>query len=703
MSILDAAYTFFAGTTVVEKNKVIVIDGIRTPIFTLDLQNKWRTNAVSQYFFKKIRRLSLEFNSFFAPDMYYILNTLIDDRKTRSNRNMLRDALLQLKSNTWLAGAFAKEYKKRLDYSALDGLTVTMLSHQMQFLKTYEEMTARWRLNGYILGAAPGSGKTITGIALAECLRADVVIYVVPKNSVERVWADTLSWVFKEKQSYWYSTSGQPIPQNCKHYVVHYEQLEAIVNFFRTNHKGKKIVVILDESHNLNDLTSQRTNLFIELCTITQAEDVLWSSGTPIKAMGKEVIPILRTIDPFFTAEEEDRFKKIFGMSTARALDILAHRLGLMTFKVDKDKVVGNTVLRYRVDVQVPDSKRFTLAYIKDEMATFVRERLEHYKRDMPAYIKAYKAGLDYYEQTLVNNAERQAFSEYRRKADSMHRGYDPYVHKTEPAECNAFEKQNIIPRLPKDLKEKFLEARSVYKYVELKVRGEALGRVLGKRRTECNVEMVKQWDKYKVTDLQNNTKYDDTLVDIVLDSTNKTVIFTSYVEVVDAVAGVFTSNKMKPLKVYGETNHELPRIVNDFGRNKALNPLVATLQSLSTAVPLVMANTAVFLNAPFRIHEYEQACSRIDRLGQPETVHIFDVYLDTGEEANISTRSLDIMAWSKEIVDQLLGKAGSASIALENFDDIAATEDLREDLWEPVTRSIPTPKVSAAVEEFSW
>jgi hypothetical protein len=238
MSILDSTYLFIAGTSVSEKNNVISVDGVRTPLLTLDLQNKWKTNAVSNYFFKKLRRLSLEINAFFAPDFHYIIETLINDRRTRSNRNMLRSILSQLKANTWISSAFATDYKKRLDYSALDDLTITPLPHQWEFLKTYEERTARWRLNGYILGAAPGSGKTAMNIMLSKCLHSDVTIYVVPKNSVVSVWEDTLKWIFKSQEPYWISTSGEAIDANRRHYVVHYEQLETVVEFFRHNQKS---------------------------------------------------------------------------------------------------------------------------------------------------------------------------------------------------------------------------------------------------------------------------------------------------------------------------------------------------------------------------------------------------------------------------------------------------------------------------------
>lgn len=524
---------------------------------------------------------------------------------------------------------------------------------------------------------------TITGLALSECLDTDITICIVPKNSVDRVWADTLEWVFKQKQPYWKSTSDEPLKKGCRYYVAHYEQLDRIVEFFKTGHEGKKINIILDESHNFNDLKSLRTELFIQLCKVIDCQDVLYSSGTPIKAMGSEVIPILRAIDPFFDEEAEERFKNIFGLSSARGLDILAHRLGYMTFKVDKEKIVGNKVEKFRVDISLKNGEEYTLNVISHEMRQFVKERMAYYKSNMSKYIELYMQGLRYYEYNCIKTKhDAEAFNEYVRTAKLLHTSYDPYVHKQEPIFCNAFEKKYIIPALPKGMKEQFKDARSVYKYVNLKVQGEALGRILGKKRTQCNVDMLGAWDKYQVTDMQTGEKFETTLIDIIDNSIKKTVVFTSYVEVVDKACEIFTKAGGFPLKVYGDTNSDLPQIISTFDRDKKCNPLVATLQSLSTAVPLVMANTVVFLNSPFRAHEYEQACSRVDRLGQTEVVYIYDVYLNTGKEPNISSRSLDIMEWSRQQVEAMLGTSGSGSVALEDFDDVG--EELKKLL--PIT-----------------
>ncbi len=701
--MLDNFVSFFTGVEVNQEDpKTVRVLGMKMPPFLHEIDKMWKTSKISNNLFRKVKSRQLDIHPFFAPDFYYICKRLMGERRARINRGAVKEVLEQLETNTWLKSAFDTAFKPRLNLNALTRLSVDLLAHQNQFLARYNEYVSRWFLKGYILGAAPGSGKTITGIALSECLDTDITICIVPKNAVDRVWADTLEWVFKEKQPYWKSTSGEPLQKGCRYYVAHYEQLDKILEFFKDPYfRSKKVNIILDESHNLNELKSMRTELFLQLVKVVDCQDTLWSSGTPIKAMGSEVIPILRSIDPLFDQEAEERFKNIFGLSSARGLDILAHRLGYMTFKIDKAQIVGNKVERFRVDVTIKNGEEYTLDAISNEMRKFVKERMAYYRSNMTAYINMYQNCLRHYERTLKTAADVREFNDYTRTAKLLHVSYDPMVHKQEPIFCNWYEKTKIIPALPKDLKEQFKDSRSVYKYVALKVQGEALGRILGKKRMQCNLDMLQAANDYRVTDRQTGEKFETSLVDIIENSVKKTVVFTSYVEVVDQCAAMLRDAGGFPLKVYGQTNNELPQIVAQFDKDVRSNPLIATLQSLSTAVPLIMANTVVFLNAPFRDHEYEQACSRVDRLGQTEVVQIFDVYLDTGKQPNISTRSQDIMAWSKSQVEAMLGTVGSSSVALEDL-----REDLEDSYFEDDAVGAESSGIFAvqlANKQFTW
>ena len=107
---------------------------------------------------------------------------------------------------------------------------------------------------------------------------------------------------------------------------------------------------------------------------------------------------------------------------------------------------------------------------------------------------------------------------------------------------------------------------------------------------------------------------------------------------------------------MYAKTNNNLAKIIESFDKDPKLNPLIATYDSLSTAVPLVMADTMILINSPFRSYILDQAIARIHRLRQNNQVTIYQCRLDTGDETNISTRSFDIMQWSQKQVEEMTG-----------------------------------------------
>lgn len=639
---------FIGAIKVREDRGMVYIEGLPSKDITNEIMRIWSTSRISNFMFTKVTNSSISFNSFFAPDFLYTLETIYNGKNGKWKFRILGRIIELLYEETWLRDLL-EEQDDILNFSKVSELNITLLPHQDEFLSIFNEKVPRYHLRGYILGAAPGSGKTLTNLALGCCLESEVVICIVPKNSVDSVWVDTIATRFVKPQKYWASTMKTDPEKGCRFYVFHYEQLERAIEFFKKQ-KFHNPLIVLDESHNLNEIGSARTQNLIKLANNLEAF-VVWASGTPLKALGKEVMPILSTIAPDFNDDAKERFNGIFGKNATKAIDILRNRIGYMTFVVDKKVVVGNQVTTVEKKVQIPTGEKYTLDNIREDMRKFIQERMTYYQTHMADYVKTYEIALRMHADNLSKSGEVN-FRKYKDYIKIIRQGYDSRTMGPMVQFCNQYELKEIMPGLPKDLRDAFKGARSVVKYYELKVQGEALGRILGRQRSQCHVDMVPYCD----------------LPDLIDEGLSKTVIFTSYVEVVDSIAKHLEEKGYSPLRVYGDTNKDLTSIIKTFKDDIDANPLIATFQSLSTAVPLVMANQAILMNSPFRVHEYQQATARVDRLGQIHPVRIINIFLDTGAKPNISTRSGDIMDWSREQVEAMMGTKIDLDLSMECF-----------------------------------
>jgi SNF2 family DNA or RNA helicase len=659
--------------TIKEINDNIVIEGVAGHFISQDIKKVWRTSKINEHMFTILTGSKIVIPKFFALEFVYILETLINTpRISQQTVRAAKQLIVELHKSTWLSN-LDEPYPSILNKSRLSNLVLTPKPYQADFFDQYETNVFRLDLKGYLLAAPPGGGKTFTGIALMEQLEMDMIIVVTLKNTLSDPWEKTLSTLFKKPVKWWSTSKNKPPLGDEKYFVCHYEHLIKFLDYLPL-FKNKKVGIILDESHNLNEINSTRTNAFLKLCIDFNASHILWMSGTPIKALGTEIIPFLRSVCPMFTLPIEERFKKVFGLNAQKALDIMSHRIGLLTYRIPKAEIVDGSPIYETIKVTIPNGKIFTLENIKQEMLDFMTERMNYYKKDMPQYVDTYQECLKQYRSSLRSATDIEQFEKYVATIKEIRKTLDLRYMGAEMKFCNEYELKYIIPFLPKALAVEFRDIRSIVKYVHLKVRGECLGRVLGRRRIECHVAMVEHCN----------------LPEIIEASIKKTLIFTSFVEVVEKTKTYLVKEGFKPLEVYGETNKDIKSILTQYEKNVNIDPLIATYKSLSTGVPVTSANTVALLNAPFRPHEKEQAISRSFRLGQDTQVYVYEYFLDTGGEPNISTRSNDILEWAQSQIDAMMGTS-TPSVGIESLDTMVtqvALNNVPQFDWEEIVES---------------
>lgn len=639
----------------------IVVSGVPADTMSRDISKIWNTSRIETNLFSSIGKNGFSFPKFFAIEVHYMLGQIDQYRYSRMGVRTIRSIQHEMEQNTWLK-TIDEEHPPRVDFSRLSELNISLKEHQDNFLKVYDKEVTKYGLRGYLLSADPGTGKTYMGLALSHCLHADITIIVSPKNALDRVWGDSIQAIFKKPKKFWMANSGQPY-HGEEIIVTNYEAIPKAAEA-AGKHIHSNACVILDESHNLNEAKSNRTQGFLNLCGAVDAKNVLWSSGSPLKAMGYEMVPLLRSIDPLFTKDVEMRFVRIFGKETGRALDILRHRIGKVSFHVASSAAFDNKATTDYIKIKLSNGNDYTIETMRTKLKAYMDERIKYYQSNFKQYQKVWDDAIDTYDKQLgwMDRDKRNELSRYKSAVKTISAGFDPVAMKDISAFANYFEKKVLIPALPtKEMRDAFRETRSVIKYYPLRAMGEALGAVLGRARVQCHLDMIKQID-WK---------------EIVENSQKKVLIFSSYVDVVKAIDAQLKGLGYDGIMVIGETNKNIAPMMQKLGDDEKIRYAVATYASLSTAVPVTSCSTEVLTNAPWRSFELKQAKARIDRMGQDAPVKFIFTTLDTGKDPNISTRTHDIMEWSAKMVAQMMGGEGIENVAAQlNKDYMTGTKE---------------------------
>jgi SNF2 family DNA or RNA helicase len=532
-----------------------------------------------------------------------------------------------------------KSYPNKVNMSKIStDLSFNLKGYQKEFIEKYDDVKQKYLLKGYILAFEQGLGKTFTSLALMHGLSKDVVLIIAPKSTLNTVWKNEINEVFKEKQSIW--VVGDK-PKKAKFYIFNYESMSKVklIAKYLTGNVG----IIVDEIHNFRNMSAKRVTRLLAISIHTKCKDMLLMSGTPIKALGSEMIPILHLLDPLFDKESQIIFKRIFGLSIITALDILKNRMGLIMHRKMKSEVLKLPQKYYKdIKISIPDSDKYSLDEVKNQVSDYINDRKEFYKKNYKKYETDYNECINFVRKELEDNSDFQRYLDIIK--DLQTRGYNR-TNSTKVklvAWANKYEKEVIRPLLTSELKKKFDNSKAVVKYVDLKIMGEVIGGLLNQLRAKMFSEMIEH----------------SPLCELINSAEKKTICFTTFVDVVRATNKYVTDKcKQKPITVFGETSSNVLGLLKSFKTDQEVNPLIATIQTLSTGVTLVEADVVIFINQPWRSVDKSQAEDRVHRIGQDTDVKIYTFILDTGLKPNLSTRMADIVQWSKEMFEGIVGK----------------------------------------------
>lgn len=603
-------------------------------------------------------RRTIVIHKFFVPELLYLL----------SKYEFPSSLINTIRNSTWVGSATPVTSSVDLAYIN-KMIDVKLYDHQTEFLKNYMANKVTNHLRGYLLSFEQGLGKTITSLCLMEGLKKEHIVIICPKNTMMETWNAHLIKFFKDTQKVWVAgyTKG-PLTTSSKWIIVNYERIDEIKEFLIKNQMNN-LGIIVDESHNFLRTSSQRTQLLIDLANYNRNADILLMSGTPIKSCGVEMIPLLRVLDPYFDDEAVTIFKRTFGFNTSIANDVLNARLDRMMTRVRKDILDLPEKKETTINVRMPTGWKYTASQVEKEIVDFVKKRQDYYNQNLQSYLDAFEEVIEWLrdEPTVGGQPDFQRYLsiiDWLRESNiSDARGNADIVW------ANQYEKDVLIPALPEDLRKQFIWSKSVVKYLPLKIKGEVIGQLLTRLRMQMTTEMLQAADIKQYVDK----------------AMKKTVVFTSYVDTIEVAYSYFQSNGYNVAAVYGKTASELTDTVKRFQEDQSVNPLIASLKMISTGATLTAANTVIFLNKPWRSIEYQQAADRVHRIGQDTECEIISMVLDTGKEANLSTRMEDIMQWSNDQFDQIVDKKEREMVKklFMSFASLEIPEDCESDIAE--------------------
>jgi len=608
-----------------------------------------QTNKRINYITKSISNTEITVYDFFNIEFFHILDYFISNPCSKYtfygiNVKTLHTILEHLKQNIDIETDNrifdVNEIKNKMNFDILE--------HQKIVFKEYPNKAMRCGVRGILLDVATGGGKTFISLAAAESLHAKRIIILCPLPTVNDPWRNSLeNTIYKHPVNGWYSTDNNDYNDE-KYVVIHYDYLSKALNMIKYL-KTENTVVIVDESHNFGDMKSSRTNTIIEFVNKLDPSNVIMMSGTPIKAIKTELIPILHLLDKRFEKFLEKRFINFYRGSKVNY--ILQERYKKYSVSVKKDDIELPDLITQYLSIKLKNGDRYTLENIAKNSKEYYVNRTKELEDNYDIYLERYNRIIN----LVIDKLPEKEYKEYVKNFKKIKVLYskNQLMQYTDlMRDVNRFEDKTIIPLLDSKNKVIFREAKTIVKYIRYKVQGEVLSNIVLKTRIECYSEIAE------------NIEYRN----IIESSNKKTLIFSNYINVCESCKRKVIKQKYNPVTVYGDSIKDLTTNINKLSNDDKINPLIATYKSLSTGVPITAANIIIPLDMPYRRYIYEQAIARAWRLGQDTTVTVYIPELNTGNKKNIADRNIDIMEYFKNMVEDITGNKSEVVIDKRNL-----------------------------------
>lgn len=564
-------------------------------------------------------------------------------------RKHLYEILELIKGETYvnliLNGIDKSKIKDTLNYKNVEKeMKFKPLQHQSKAMSEYILRKNTFNLKGVYIDGEVGSGKTFVSLAISLAVNAKRVIIVTPLKVKGPVWEFALrEELFKKEQSVYVYPSKAPY-NNEKYILVHYEVLRDFVK-----HDNKYLIkesfLIVDEAHNFNRTVSIQSESLIELGENRNITNTILMSGTAIKAEIKELEMICIMLDNGANYTTMKRLKAYYKNPNAYVFESAPLRFSTYKIKMTNEKMTIPNLYEIDVPLKVDNPEPYLLVNVKEEMQSYIKERLVDINTFLPEIEIEFEALIDKYIEIMVDKGvvNKLETVNYRRNLQEIRNRYIDNARVENLADIlkdvKSFE-NIMISYMVKSDKIRFNNIKSMYKYPILVALGEALGNVVTKRRMEASVLLAVSYNYDRLLRMTDK----------------KILIFSNYINTCREIEKILNKKNRISVGVYGDKTNQANGIIKEFKTNDKIRYLITTYKSLSTGVPIVEADRLLAFDMPFRNYIWSQSTGRIHRIGQGNETYAYKVFMDTGDEPNITTRTIDILEWSREMSEFIMG-----------------------------------------------
>jgi len=270
----------------------------------------------------------------------------------------------------------------------------------------------------------------------------------------------------------------------------------------------------------------------------------------------------------------------------------------------------------------------YRLALTGTPLENSVSELWSIYDFLMPGFLGNYEHFAKTFHRPIMDSGDREALKHLRRKIEFfMLRRTKAKVLKELPPkieslnQCHLSEAQNVL-----------------YQQILAKVRGEVFGAVeekgfkgsqihilagLTKLRQACNHPALltkdKAWHKYESAKLDMCME----LVDEVVESRRKVLIFSQFTQMLDIVSFALEERSIKHLYLSGKTRNR-QQLIDKFNTDSTIPVFLISLKAGGTGLNLTSADTVIIFDPWWNPGVENQAIDRTHRIGQTKTVNVY-------------------------------------------------------------------------------